>query len=197
MVDTHSIKPLGLIRKLGIVVGGHHFDISTVVLALDAPGAYPILLGRPWLRSANIKQNWRHNCISFRQGCNKVHVPTQEMVAPTKGKMPLYAKDINMLEGLDDTELEAYLDENPRIVPLFEIDVMETTAEYTPTNTLQEEEYEPDPESIIELSRAREAFEKEMEISRRVAKSNSRHAEEEWENTRLCGLPQAKLCNNY
>ena len=76
-----------------------------------------------------------------------------------------------MLEGLDDTELEAYLDENPRIVPLFEIDVMETIAEYVPTSTLQEEEYEPNPESIIELSRAREVFEKEMEISCRVISS--------------------------
>ena len=55
MVDSRSIKHLRLIRKLGIIVGGHHFDISAVVLALDALGAYPILLGRPWLRSTNIK----------------------------------------------------------------------------------------------------------------------------------------------
>ena len=55
------------------------------------------------------------------------------MVTPTKGITPLYAEDINMLEGLDDTELEVYLDDNPRIVLLFEIDVMETDAEYAPT----------------------------------------------------------------
>ena len=65
-----------------------------------------------------------------------------------------------MLEGLDDTDLEAYLDYNPWIVPLFEIDVMGTAAGYAPTSMLQEEEYEHNPESIIELSRAREAFEK-------------------------------------
>ena len=41
-----SAWPTGMIRKLGIVVGGHRFEISAVVLALDAPGAYPILLGR-------------------------------------------------------------------------------------------------------------------------------------------------------
>ena len=45
MVDTRSVRPLGLIWKLGIVIGGHHFNISVVVLALDAPGTYPILLG--------------------------------------------------------------------------------------------------------------------------------------------------------
>ena len=57
MADTRSVRPLGLIRKVGIIVGGHRFDISAVVLALDAPGAYPMLLGRPWLRSTNIKQS--------------------------------------------------------------------------------------------------------------------------------------------
>ena len=56
-------------------------------------------------------------------------------------------------------------------MPLFEIDVIETIAEYAPTSTLQEEEYETDLELIIELSRAREPFEKEMEISRRVTAS--------------------------
>ena len=67
-----------------------------------------------------------------------------------------------MLEGLDDTELEVYLDDHLRIVPLFEIGVIETVAEYGPTNTLQEDEYEPSPESLIELSRARVAFERQM-----------------------------------
>ena len=95
MADTHYVW---LIRKLGIVVGGHQFDVSAVVLALDAPGAYPILLGRPWLRSAHIKQNWEHNCISFKHGCDKVCVPTPETMAPTKGITPLHAEDINMLE---------------------------------------------------------------------------------------------------
>ena len=54
MEDTGSVRPLGLIRKLGIIIDGHHFDISAVVLALDAPGAYPILLadlGCVWLTS--------------------------------------------------------------------------------------------------------------------------------------------------
>ena len=76
MADTRSVRPLGLIRKVGIIVGDHRINISAVVLSLDAPGAYLILLGRPWLCSANIKQNWQHNCISFRRGRSKIHVPT-------------------------------------------------------------------------------------------------------------------------
>ena len=66
-----------------------------------------------------------------------------------------------MLEGMDDAELEAYLEEHPRIIPLFKIDVKETTADYATHTTGQEEAYELDPASIIDLSRAREVFEKE------------------------------------
>ena len=41
-----------------------------------------------------------------------------------------------MLEGLDDDELENYMEENPQIVPLLEIDVMETTETYTTPATI-------------------------------------------------------------
>ena len=100
-----------------------------------------------------------------------VRVPTQETAAPTKTITLLFPEEINMLEGLEDKELEAYLDENLRIVPLFEIDVLETANEYIPTSASNEDDYEPDPELVLELRKAREAFEREMEISRRVTTS--------------------------
>ena len=46
-----------------------------------------------------------------------------------------------MLEGMDDAELEAYLEEHPRIVPLFEIGVIETAADYATHTTGQEDVY--------------------------------------------------------
>ena len=55
MADTSSVHPLGLLSKLSVIIGGHLFEISILVLALEAQGAYPLLLGRPWLRSTNIK----------------------------------------------------------------------------------------------------------------------------------------------
>ena len=57
MADTRSVCPIGLTRHLDFMLGGHMFTISTVVLRLEAPGAYPMLLGRPWLRKTNIKQH--------------------------------------------------------------------------------------------------------------------------------------------
>ena len=139
MVDTRSVRPLSLIRKLGIIIDGHRFDITVVVLALNVSGAYPMLLGRPWLYSANIKQSWKHNYNKFRRGCTKVRVPTKELTAQPKYMTPLYAKDTNMLEGVDNTELEAYLEEHPQIIPLFEIDVIETAADYATPTSFHEE----------------------------------------------------------
>ena len=34
-----------------------------------------------------------------------------------------------MVEGVDDIELETYLDDHPQIVPLLEIDIIETVAD--------------------------------------------------------------------
>ena len=40
---------------LQLVIGGHAFEIAAIVLVLDSLGAYPILVGLPWLHSANMK----------------------------------------------------------------------------------------------------------------------------------------------
>ena len=58
------------------------------------------------------------------------------MTTQPEGITPLYMEDINMLEGVDDMELEAHLDDHLQIVPLFEIDVIETTANYVSPTTL-------------------------------------------------------------
>ena len=55
MADTTTVRPIGLLRQLEVVLGGHSFLISVVILHLEAPGAYPLLLGRPWLKTTNIK----------------------------------------------------------------------------------------------------------------------------------------------
>ena len=51
-----------------------------------------------------------------------------------------------MLEGLDD-ELENYLEENPQILPLFDIDVIETAGAYTTPTIAGDEECETSHES--------------------------------------------------
>ena len=92
----------------------------------------------------------------------------EESTPAPKETSPLHAEEIHMLEGLEDEELELYLDENPRIVPLFEIDVGETAESYaSPTGTTGHDD-ELGEDAIVELRHAQEAFEREMETLRRV-----------------------------
>ena len=57
-----------------------------------------------------------------------------------------------MLEGLADEEVDHYLDENRRIVPLFEVDVSEAIFPYiVQTEDVGEE---PDKDTILELRQA-------------------------------------------
>ena len=44
--------------------------------------------------------------------------------------VPLYAESVNMMEGLDDGEVNQHLEENPKSIPLFEIDVVEIITPY-------------------------------------------------------------------
>ena len=70
-----------------------------------------------------------------------------------------------MLEGLDDDELETYLEDTPRIVPLFKINVIETIGTYATPKTTAKQDYESSREALMELRWAQDAFEQEMEIS--------------------------------
>ena len=169
MANTSSVRPTGLIWDLEVTIGGHAFRISAVVLQLNAQGAYPLLLGRPWLQTAHIKQNWQKNNITFRRGKTKVRVPTQPRAGPSKEVTPLYAESVNMLEGLADEEVDRYLEENPKIVPLFEVDVADAVSPYIvhPDDASEE----PDQDAIRDLRQAQEALEREMAVSQRVKAS--------------------------
>ena len=144
MVDTNSVRPTGLIRDLDITIGGHAFRISAVVLQLNMSGAYPLLLGRRWLKTTHIKQNWQKNVIPLKWGKSKVQVPTQERADTSKQLAALYLESINMLDGLTNDEIDQYLDEHPRIV-----DVVDAVTTYV---THREDEFnDPDREAIREL----------------------------------------------
>ena len=58
-----------------------------------------------------------------------------------------------MMEGLDDNEIDQYLEENPKIIPLFEVDVFEIITPYVNSEgiRLDNHEQQPDPKSLIEL----------------------------------------------
>ena len=67
---------------------------------------------------------------------------------------PLYVEENQLLQGLEDEELERYLDKNLQIVPLFEIDVRGSADSYAfPTGSTGHED-EPGEDALAELQRA-------------------------------------------
>ena len=90
--------------------------------------------------------------MTFRRGKAKVRVTTQPRSGTGKELMSLYAECVNMLEGLVDEEVNQYLQENPKLVHLFEIDVAEAVAPYIMQPKDADEE--PDKEAIRELRKA-------------------------------------------
>ena len=71
-----------------------------------------------------------------------MRVPTQLRVGTSKELTTLYVESINMLDGQSDDEADRYLEEHPKIIPLFEVDMAEAV---TPYVTHRESEFdEPD-----------------------------------------------------
>ena len=46
MVDTRSVRLIGLICNLEFILGGHTFTVSAIILRLDVLSAYSLFLGR-------------------------------------------------------------------------------------------------------------------------------------------------------
>ena len=75
-----------------------------------------------------------------------------------------------MLDGLTDNEIDLYLDEHPKIVSLFKVDVADVVMSYI---THWEDEFdELNREAIRKLRQAQESLEWEMVICQRVKASN-------------------------
>ena len=74
-----------------------------------------------------------------------------------------------MLDGLSDDEVNQYLEEHPKVVPLFEVDIVEVV---TPYITHREDKFdEPDWDVIRELQQTQESLEHEMAVSQRMKAS--------------------------
>ncbi|XP_024519635.1 uncharacterized protein LOC112342291 [Selaginella moellendorffii] len=59
MADHRSIQPKGIIRKVNPTIQGVEIPVNYVVLKLPKQtDKYSILLGRPWLRTAQVYQDW-------------------------------------------------------------------------------------------------------------------------------------------
>ena len=87
----------------------------------------------------------------------------------------MYVESINTLEVLDDGETNQYFDDNPRIIPLFEINIVDIITPYMTNeekyDEILEEKETLDDKTLRELRLQQEAREKEMQVSHRVQAS--------------------------
>ena len=57
-------------------------------------------------------------------------MPTHERAGTSNHLTPLYIEAINILDELANKEVDRYLTENPKIIPLFEVDVVHSVTPY-------------------------------------------------------------------
>ena len=118
-------------RNQEIMVAGLAFSVNFVVLRMDeGDNHYPLLVGRPWLRAAKVKQDRGSQKITIRKGKKKVKVNMIPIVKLPKHARALYAQGINMVEEIEDDEEDAFMQVNESVILVFEIDVARIVDEY-------------------------------------------------------------------
>ncbi|MCO5586544.1 hypothetical protein L7F22_040485 [Adiantum nelumboides] len=124
MADQRRVQPLGILRNLLISVGGLQFVANFVVLRLEeSTCSYPLMLGRPWLRAARVKQLWGADAIVIKRGKKKVKMQMDAKKVIPPGFRALHAEGLNMVEEFGEDAEEEFLRNNSSVVPIFEVDV--------------------------------------------------------------------------
>jgi len=100
MTDRSTIKPVGKLKDITILVDSWHYPVDFLVLQTQSPaGGHPLILGRPWLATADayIGCRFGHMVISNGQVTkNLVLYPPAEpgpSMKPAGGKKPLPRKE--------------------------------------------------------------------------------------------------------
>ena len=76
MADQSRVVPLGILKGIITNIGGLRFKINYIVFKVsESISTYPILLGRPWLKSARVKDDWGKGTLTIGRGRNKVVLP--------------------------------------------------------------------------------------------------------------------------
>ena len=73
MADQSRVKPLGILSDVKTTIAGNPYWIDYIVFQPNSPHAsYPILLGRPWLKESQAKQDWGKGLLTLGSGSKKV-----------------------------------------------------------------------------------------------------------------------------
>jgi len=83
MANQSRVKPLGMLTQIVTTIGRIDHKIDYIVFKLTKSiFLYPILLGRPWLYLAKVKDDWGKGTLTIGKGQNKIIL----LFYPTKCK---------------------------------------------------------------------------------------------------------------
>ena len=72
MADQHPVRPLGILKNVMTEVGEHRHSVHYIVFHIpNALSTYSILLGRPWLFDAKVRDDWGKGTLTIGHGENK------------------------------------------------------------------------------------------------------------------------------
>ena len=109
MANQSPVVPLGMIKHCRLSMGGEEYIVSFHVIKMhDNKDASPILLGRPWLRMANVIVDWEGPKPSITYG------PKDNRVKVSIGSLGGWIKEEvdQSLEGEEEYKNEDKFDHN-------------------------------------------------------------------------------------
>ncbi|KAL3699575.1 hypothetical protein R1sor_017597 [Riccia sorocarpa] len=134
MADQRRIFPLGMVKNLPIRIKDMSFDIDDVVLPKgQTKGQVPMILGRPWLRHNNVRQEWdlTKNFVELVWRGERRRISTIHRCIPNKASIqPIEVCTLNWEDGLSEEEEMMLQWTMPSLWTIAEIDIehMEPTS---------------------------------------------------------------------
>lgn len=124
MVDQRRVQLIGMLRGQLLKVHGLQFQANFVVLKMqDAGKAYAMLLGRPWFKTAKLKQDWEKNEVILKKGKKSIRFMMGSKKNLSLSDKPMMSQSFNLAEEIADDEEECFLEANLTVIPIFEVDV--------------------------------------------------------------------------
>ncbi|MCO5579604.1 hypothetical protein L7F22_033461 [Adiantum nelumboides] len=131
MEDQRKVQPLGILRAVQISAGGLQFIANFVVLKMEEiASSYPMMLGRPWLRVARVKQLWGSDSIVIKRGKKKFRLQMDAKKVIPPSFRSLHSEGLNMVAKSEEDVEDDFLKPNLPMVSIFEVDVQKIATQY-------------------------------------------------------------------
>lgn len=85
MANQRPVQPRGMLKDVVILIGGIYYTVTFIILTMKQH-SYPILLGRPWLRSAQVLHDWGIDDMVIKRDGQCINIPTNPRKILSEGR---------------------------------------------------------------------------------------------------------------